>query len=295
MKKNVVHELLPFDTPPKRFPVYIAVLFQEIEPMPYSGIFHYHEEPELIFCHSGKMQVTLPGEKTLLNPGDFLFINSNTPHATDPCVGKNQHFCIKFDVSVLNIKLSYPMPEPAHYLAMLPDHIIFKNSEDKEQMHALFQRCLDNYSHDNFTKRLILNASIMEIIAYIFDKGLEKPYLTDNYQKSEVLLDALDFIDQNIATVTLDMVAKHASISYSYFSLLFKRFCGISFPKYVSKARVKKSLPLLTNSSLSITEIATECGFSNLSHYVKCFKAEKGIKVLPVNHFRDVKLGGFIT
>lgn len=285
MQKIVVHELTPFNVSPKRLPFYIDVFFRKIKPMPYTGIFHYHENPELIFCHSGKMKITLADGEIILEPGDFLFVNSNIPHSTDPYLGENEHYCIKFDSAVLDVKASRPLPNPKHFLYLLPDHIIFLNSKDSEQIHTLFQRCVDHFSHDNFTKRLVLQASVMEIMAYVFDRGLENPYSAEETQKNKVLLDTAEFINQNYATVTLEKAAKNASMSYSYFSRLFKKFFNTSFSKYVSKIRVEKSLSLLSNSSLSITEIALECGFSNLSHYVKCFKAEKGI---TPNKFRSL-------
>lgn len=284
MQKIAVHEITPFDTAKESFPFFIDVTFRKIKPMPYTGIFHYHESPELIFCHSGKMKITLLEGEIILEPGDFLFINSNIPHSTDPYEGENEHYYIKFDAAVLDIKASRPLPNPKHFLYLLSDYSVFRNSKESEQIHALFQRCVDNFSHNNFTKRLILQASVMEIMAYVFERGLENPSAEET-QNNKVLLDTAEFINQNYTTVTLEKAAKNASMSYSYFSRLFKKFFNTSFSKYVSKIRVEKSLSLLSNSSLSITEIALECGFSNLSHYVKCFKAEKGI---TPNKFRSL-------
>ena len=285
MQKIAVHEITPFDTNKTNLPFYIDVTFRKIKPMPYSGIFHYHDSPELIFCHSGKMKISLLAGEVILEPGDFLFVNSNIPHATDPYMSENEHYYIKFDPAVLDVKASRPLPNPKHFLYLLPDHLMFRNSRESEQIHTLFQRCVDNFSHDDFTKRLVLQASVMEIMAYVFNRGLENPYSSEETQKNKVLLDTAEFINKNYATVTLEKAAKNASMSYSYFSRLFKKFFNTSFSKYVSKIRVEKSLSLLSNSSLSITEIALECGFSNLSHYVKCFKAEKGI---TPNKFRSL-------
>ncbi len=276
MQKVAVQELNPFNVREQEHPFYIDVIFRKIKPMPYSGIYHYHDNIELIYCKSGKLKITFIAGETILEPGDFIFINSNIPHSTDPYDGENEHYCIKFDSGVIDVKTSRPMPDSRHFLSLLPDNILFLNSADSEHIHELFKRCADNFTHNNFTKRLLLQASVMEIMSYIFGKNIDEKYLASD-EKSNVLLNTLEFIRENYSTVTLEEAAKHASMSYSYFSRVFKKEFNISFSKFITKLRLEKSLALLSNSSLSVTEIAMECGFSNLSHYVNCLKNEKGI------------------
>lgn len=276
MQKVAVQELNPFNVREQEHPFYIDVIFRKIKPMPHTGIYHYHDNIELIYCKSGKLKITFISGEIILEPGDFIFINSNIPHSTDPYDGENEHYCIKFDSSILDIKTSRPMPDSRYFLSLLPDQALFLNSDDSAQIHELFKRCSENFTHNNYTKRLVLQASLMEIMAYIFNKNIDAEYLNDE-ERSNVLLNSLAYIRENFSTITLEDAAKNASMSYSYFSRVFKKEFNISFSKFVTKLRLEKSLALLSNSSLSITEIAMECGFSNLSHYVNCLKNEKGI------------------
>ena len=282
--QNAVHEIRPFNSEDEER-CFIDVIFRQIKPMPYSGIFHYHENIELIYCKSGKLKITFIAGNIILDEGDFIFINANVPHSTDPYLGENEHYCIKFDSVILDVKTSRPIPSAQHFLSLLSDHIVFRHSEDSEQMHYLFKRCCDNFTHDNYTKRLILQTSIMEIMAYIFDKSLKNASTSDDVISNEILFKTAAFIDENFSTVTLEEAAKNASMSYCYFSRMFKKEFHTSFSNYVTKIRVKKSLYLLSNTSMSITEIAMYCGFSNLSHFIKCFKQEKGI---TPNQFRSL-------
>ncbi|MDQ1855358.1 helix-turn-helix domain-containing protein [Chryseobacterium sp. WLY505] len=49
--------------------------------------------------------------------------------------------------------------------------------------------------------------------------------------------------------------------------------------EYLRKLKLNKSLELLS-SSHSLTDIAMECGFSDQSHFIRCFKENIGITTL---------------
>jgi AraC-like DNA-binding protein len=117
----------------------------------------------------------------------------------------------------------------------------------------------------------------MELMAYIFSKKLPTDKMANQKEKNLAIHSTKEFINKNFATVTLETAAENASMSYSHFSRVFKETYKMTFSKYITRLRIEKSLSLLPNTELSITDIAMECGFSNLSHYVKCFKEEKGI------------------
>lgn len=114
-------------------------------------------------------------------------------------------------------------------------------------------------------------------MSYVF-RNSSNPNIKNNTSKlSKDFAKVLKYIEENLATITLEAAAKHCSMSYSYFSRNFKAETGFSFSTFIIKKRVDKSLELLSKTNMSLTDIALECGFSNLSHYIKCFNEEKGI------------------
>ncbi|MFK7812392.1 MAG: helix-turn-helix domain-containing protein [Maribacter sp.] len=59
-------------------------------------------------------------------------------------------------------------------------------------------------------------------------------------------------------------------------SKYFAKFFSCSFGEYRRKLRIYKSVQLIKNTSLSITEIAFECGFADQSHFIRNFKKLTG-------------------
>lgn len=56
---------------------------------------------------------------------------------------------------------------------------------------------------------------------------------------------------------------------------------------YLLSFRIEKSLPLLVDQQLSITEISNLCGFSSSSYYTKVFREHMGCTptAYQVGHF----------
>lgn len=86
-----------------------------------------------------------------------------------------------------------------------------------------------------------------------------------------------EFLSRRFATkVTASEIAAAAGLSVSRALHLFKRETGISLSTYITRLRVDYARSLLKNTSRSMAEIASECGFFDQSHFTKTFKAEEG-------------------
>ena len=285
MPKIPVKELAVSSTGESEIHFYIDVVCRTLKPASYTSVFHFHDKIELDYCEKGSLKITFVSGEIILEEGDFIFINSNTPHSIDPHGGDAAYCSVKLDPSVIALKSSRPLPDPKFLIAKYDDYIIFKVDSPNEYIKHLFERCKENFTKSNIVKRMLLQSAIMAIMAYVLENGTQKPSSANGLYKNAVLINVAGYISKNYASVTLEEAAKKANMSYSYFSRIFKKEFKTSFSKYLTRVKVEKSMELLSNPTLSVTDIALECGFSNLSHYVKCFRIEKGI---TPNKFRTM-------
>lgn len=65
-------------------------------------------------------------------------------------------------------------------------------------------------------------------------------------------------------------------MSESAFSHFFKRKTNLNVIDYILNIRISKACALLLNSSNSVLEISYECGFNNVSNFIRIFKKKKG-------------------
>ncbi len=74
----------------------------------------------------------------------------------------------------------------------------------------------------------------------------------------------------------LQALARMSGYSYHRFRHLFREWSGLSPSRYILNKRLDYARRCLEQSTLSVSEIAQECGFSNESQFVMMFKRDMG-------------------
>ena len=77
--------------------------------------------------------------------------------------------------------------------------------------------------------------------------------------------------------LTVGNAAEKCSLSVDYFSHLFKQCFGIPFAAYAMNYRLNRAADQMRKERLSLKEIARIYGFSDKSHFSRCFKKNFGI------------------
>ena len=123
--------------------------------------------------------------------------------------------------------------------------------------------------------QIMLRAYLCEIIGgLVRDCGIEiQEEKRDGRRESLICLDrAMTFINENLdKQLTLEEIASHAGFSRTYFSTLFSSFNGLSPWEYITIRRIERSKELLRTTEHSVLEVATQCGFCNLSNFNRKF------------------------
>ncbi|WEK38422.1 MAG: AraC family transcriptional regulator [Candidatus Pseudobacter hemicellulosilyticus] len=87
----------------------------------------------------------------------------------------------------------------------------------------------------------------------------------------------VDYINQHFhRNITLSEVAKMANMTDVSFSRFIKSRTGINFMDILLEARLGNAARMLIDSTQSISEIAYNCGFNNISNFNRLFKKKKG-------------------
>lgn len=89
---------------------------------------------------------------------------------------------------------------------------------------------------------------------------------------------AISYISENYnSQIGLQETASFINVSETHLSRLFKEITKMNFLYYLNAFRINKSIYLLKNSNINISEIAGNCGFANPGYYTKIFKRFLGI------------------
>ncbi|HJV10671.1 MAG TPA: AraC family transcriptional regulator [Burkholderiales bacterium] len=91
-------------------------------------------------------------------------------------------------------------------------------------------------------------------------------------------IDAALWLEENAAEpVGLEAAARRSGLSPFHFLRLFKRVVGVTPHQYLLRVRLRRAAKLLTRGGMAVTEVALECGFADLSNFVRTFRRAAGV------------------
>lgn len=222
---------------------------------------HYHENPYFSLTTFGNCCDINKRETLECRTDSLLFHNCQELHynsKTDTLtrgfqVEINHDWCKSFDVD----------------LEKLPKSIILQNPNIKLAFYNLYKET--KIADD--TSNLTVDSLLLQIFQTI--QGIESSQFSNppRWVKriDEILHDNFDQI------ITLQNLSNELNIHSVHLSRDFPKYFRCNFSQYIRKIRIEKSLNLLRNQQLSLTEIALICGFADQSHYIRSFKSFHGI------------------
>ncbi len=96
-------------------------------------------------------------------------------------------------------------------------------------------------------------------------------------EENEMMSQVMQYIEAHVTEkLTAEKIAGKVYLSPTHLQREFESVFGISLSAYVRKQKLKRSLELLRNSELQISDIAYEVGFGHESSFIRAFKREYG-------------------
>lgn len=141
---------------------------------------------------------------------------------------------------------------------------------------VLITRIFDGREFDEHYEKSVATLPDMELfIKYIFEK-LAGFRHQDNHQES-VVEQMKQYVNEHLREdLSRKTLAKSVYLSEDYVSKIFMNVTGISIPSYVASCRMQKAQEYLKYSSLTVSKVALEVGYSNFSYFSKTFRDYTG-------------------
>lgn len=105
---------------------------------------------------------------------------------------------------------------------------------------------------------------------------------------SGVVRDVLNFVDFHyMEPMSLESLSNRYAVNKNYLSTRFHKEVGMTVTDYINLTRVRRSLKLLSGTTLSMPEIAERCGFSDANYYTRTFRKIHG--TTPTEYRRSLQ------
>jgi AraC-like DNA-binding protein/ligand-binding sensor protein len=119
---------------------------------------------------------------------------------------------------------------------------------------------------------------LTDVVQIIVERMSAQIFSFQGVRHASALRKAEKFIWENYTRkISLREIADAAGLSAPYFSTVFKEEMGENLSAYLNRLRVEKAGHMLTETNLTLSEIASSCGFEDQSWFSKIFKSYTGI------------------
>ena len=164
----------------------------------------------------------------------------------------------------------------------LPGDII-KNDVDRNHLESLISMILQesrNYGESSINLVTSLMTSVLELLIRNIKKSSYFELLKNN--SDDRITKMLSYINENLDKTELLKVENLSDVfmmSSTYVSEFFKKQVNMPLREYIIKAKLKQVEIRLLNSDFTLTQIADELGFTDVSHLSKTFKRYAGTSI----------------
>ncbi|MCW9705561.1 AraC family transcriptional regulator [Fodinibius salsisoli] len=148
--------------------------------------------------------------------------------------------------------------------------------KDRDTIQSLFDVILDEEDRSGKFSSLNLKALLFTLLNIVARNILNEQSTNQQAQeKSDKSTDLLNYINYHILDsdkMSVTHLSEQFAISPNYFSEYFRKNFGTSFKQYVLTYKLKLAESKLKYTNLTISEIAAQLGFTDVSHLNKTFQ-----------------------
>lgn len=158
---------------------------------------------------------------------------------------------------------------------------------DEKRMRELFEAMPDRPAERFFesAKLVELFAGNLGSVTAVVEMSRREE--AENLAERERLRPAFSHIEKSfIKDIALGDMAELCHMSENYFSRLFGRVTGTTFPRYINGLRIARAKELLLSGTLKVNTVAYEVGYDDPAYFVRKFKQFTGMSPTEWQRFK---------
>ena len=244
---------------------------------------HWHDELEIIYVKSGFLTVNISGENYIGKPGDAFVVSPGNLHFMGSQTGTVDYFTFLFPLKYIAFRtddmLDDKLIEPLNsgHLMISPE-IKDTVKEQCEQLAGVYAAEIDK-SESKITSQIRKKIILLQFIHELWKKGFIVE--NDTTGRNTVEKEMVSYIQQNyMGKILLREFGEQFHLSEKYISRYFKEHFHITLSQYVTYLRLEHAKQMLQETDISVTEVAMQSGYQNISYFIRSFKKTYGVSPL---------------
>lgn len=262
------YEAIPHGSPDFR----IAVFSEK----KYEAPLHHHAEYAIFYLAAGKMKFGIAGDDYIINAGDIMFIEPNTPYyALRTDEGDSFHYyAVVFHAELLGSK-----DDPCR--RFLEESHINRSLELSGELITRIDKMHQWCSYEHFENGLLIKSGLLDILSYIASTRQYVRISSIDRHGSGNASEAVGLVIKYIEEHYREQISRETILglipySKSHLLRIFKAQTGMNIIDYLNKFRIEKACLELIYSDKTVTETALDNGFNTVQYFTRLFSRIMG-------------------
>lgn len=248
---------------------------------------HKHDYLEMTFVYSGSIHQNIEGKELEVKKGEIILLDMNVEHsiaeasiediAINVLIKKEFFDWIFLSQIAYNDLISNFVVKAIYGKGNIKQYIHFKTSRNDRVWNIMLQILIEYYEERNGMKTairaymlLLFNELLRDYKKYMSDQMV---YKIDKTISSEIL----DYVKNHYKDMNLKTMSEYFNYNPDYMGKLIKKVTGENLKDIVKNQRINQAEYLLKNTDMSVVDIVSEVGYSNVSYFYRQFREELGI------------------
>lgn len=247
---------------------------------------HYHNYYELYFLEEGERHHMLQDDMYTMHPGELILFSPYILHRSygDENVPFRRLILYFHRDEIDSLELQNMLDNGNGLYHLEP--------RTRQVLHSMLETLL--YEQNNTSEfknhycHTVLNMLLFFIVLQL---RRQNPSKKEDYDRmSQVISYIHDHYQEDI---TLERLSRHFYISPYYLCREFKRHTDSTVIQYINITRIMNAQRKFMETNKNITEICSESGFSNLTHFNRVFKSVTGMTPSGYKKTHKNLVGGY--
>ena len=238
----------------------------------------------LIYLMDGQGDLVLDEQSFHLQEGDFYLIPPDVYYALTV---EPESICICFDMRKSFVSAEYRNifqedPRLTDFIARSPEsdsamtYLSIHTDNETSVRDLVLVIFIEYINQKKFSNNAMKNYLALIFTIILRNDSTKISSSAPISQPEQQYLEIIDYLKQNYQTATLTDMANHIHFSKQYICKIVKAASGQTFNTLLMNIRLEMVCQYLTETKLSLEDIAELCGFSASSHLSKVFKNRYG-------------------
>lgn len=240
----------------------------------FRAVSHWHDDLEFILILDGTMVYNVNGEKIPLQTDEGLFVNSRCLHYGYSGAHTECYFlCLLLSPALLSANTYFnqyffnPLLQNVHFPYVKLSPTVQWQNLILHDLEILYD------SNSEKIQAFIVLEKFAHICRLLYENMNHFPDHDKNTADLMSLTAMIGYVQKNYANkILLKDISSAGNCCKTKCTSLFQKYLSTSPMLYLSHYRLGKSIFLLQTTTMTITEIAYACGFSNTSYFCELFR-----------------------